>query len=56
MEFLVGIIILIFNAIAVIDVIKGSLPTEKKILWVALIVLVPLLGLALYYLVGKPGK
>jgi hypothetical protein len=56
MEFLFGILILILNVVAIVDAIKGSLPVEKKALWVILILFLPALGLMLYYLVGKTGK
>ncbi|UCC95276.1 MAG: PLDc N-terminal domain-containing protein [Candidatus Omnitrophota bacterium] len=56
MEFLIGIVILILDIVAVADAIRGSLSAEKKILWVALIIFLPVLGLILYYLLGRPGK
>lgn len=48
-----GIIILILDVLAILDVLKSSYPTGKKVLWVLLILILPVLGLALYYLVGK---
>ena len=53
MKSLLGIIILIFEIIAIIDVIKSSKDTGKKVLWIVLIVLLPVIGLILYYLTGR---
>ena len=44
MKSLLGIIILIFEIIAIIDVIKSSKDTGKKVLWIVLIVLLPVIG------------
>jgi hypothetical protein len=56
MEFLLGIIVLVLDIVAVVDVLKGTLANEKKILWVILILLLPVVGLVLYYLLGRPAK
>ena len=56
MKSLLGIIILILEIIAIIDVLKSSRDTGKKILWIALIIILPVIGLILYYLMGKHFK
>ena len=53
MKGLFGIIILVLDIIAIIDVLKSSMDTGKKILWIVLIVLLPVIGLILYYLMGR---
>lgn len=50
---IIGLIILILDIIAIMDVIQSSLETGKKILWILLIVILPVVGLVLYYLMGK---
>jgi hypothetical protein len=50
MKSILGIIILILEIIAIIDVIKSFKDTGKKVLWIVLIVLLPVIGLILYYL------
>ena len=50
---LIGLIILILDIIAIIDAVKSSMDTGKKILWIVLIALLPIIGLVLYYLIGK---
>jgi hypothetical protein len=53
MKGLLSVIILVLDIIAIIDVIKSSMSTGKKILWVLLILFLPVLGLILYYLFGR---
>jgi len=48
-----AVIILVLDIIAMIDAWKSSLETGKKILWTVLILLLPVLGLILYYLLGR---
>ncbi len=50
---LLGIIIVIADIIAILDCVKSNKDTGRKILWVVLILVLPLVGLVLYYLVGK---
>jgi len=53
MKGLLSVIILVLDIIAIIDVIKSSMSNEKKIFWILLILILPVLGLIIYYLVGK---
>ena len=50
---ILGLIVLVLDIIAIVDAVKSSLETGKKILWIVLIVLLPLIGMILYFLVGK---
>ncbi len=50
---LLGLVVLVLDILAIINVIKSSVTTGKKILWIALILLLPLVGLILYYLLGR---
>ena len=50
---LAGLVILILDVIAIIDAVKSSMVTGKKVLWILLILLLPLIGLILYYLLGR---
>ncbi|TDR20592.1 PLDc N-terminal domain-containing protein [Marinicella litoralis] len=50
---IIGLIILILDIIAIIEVVNSSRPVEQKLLWVLIILLLPLLGLILYYVIGK---
>ena len=50
---LIGIVVLVLDIIALVDVIKSSVDTGKKVLWVILILVLPIIGMVLYFLIGK---
>ncbi|MDP8212745.1 MAG: PLD nuclease N-terminal domain-containing protein [Candidatus Zapsychrus exili] len=50
---LIGLIILVLDVLAVLDCLKSNKTTGKKALWIAIIVLLPAVGLVAYHLVGK---
>jgi len=50
---IVGLIISVLDILAIINVINSRSATDRKILWTLLILFLPLLGLILYYLMGK---
>ena len=50
---LLGLIILILDIVAIVDVVKSSKANGKKILWVVLILVLPVIGLVAYYLIGR---
>jgi hypothetical protein len=50
---LISFIILVIDIVVIIDIIKGSKDTEKKILWIIAVIFLPVLGPILYYVVGK---
>jgi len=53
MDFLLGPVLFILNLIAIYDVITGPKNTTRKILWVLAILFLPVVGLILYYVIGK---
>ena len=53
MQTLLGLIILVLDIIAIVDCVKGSKPKGHKVLWIILILVLPILGLVLYYLMGR---
>ena len=56
MSTLFGLIILVLDIIAIINVLTGSGSTGHKVLWTLLILFLPLIGLILYYLIGRTAK
>lgn len=48
-----GLIVFVLDVIAIIDCIKRNMDTNKKILWCILIILLPIIGLVLYFLLGR---
>ena len=53
MSGILGLIILILDIIAILDVLNSSMDTGKKALWVVLILVLPVIGMALYFFIGK---
>ncbi len=49
---LLGLIILIINVWAIIKIVQSSAGTGAKVLWVVLILVLPVLGLLLWFLLG----
>ena len=48
-----GLVIFVFDILAIISVINSRSPTDRKVLWTLLILLLPLVGMLLYYIVGR---
>ena len=53
MNALIGLIILVVDVIAILDCVKSNKGTTKKIIWILVVLLLPVIGLVAYYLVGK---
>jgi hypothetical protein len=54
MECLMFTLMAVLEIIAIVDVLRAAMPGGKKILWIALIVFVPMLGILFYFLLGRP--
>jgi hypothetical protein len=52
---LIGLVILVLDIIALVSLLKSGADTGTKILWALLIILLPVLGMILYFLMG-PGR
>jgi hypothetical protein len=50
---LLGLVVLVLDIIAIIDLFKSSKDIGSKILWLILILLLPLVGMVLYFVVAK---
>lgn len=55
MEFLLGIIIFIADIWAIIKTLQSSASAGTKILWVLIIILLPVIGLILWFFLGPRG-
>ncbi len=53
MQGILGLVVLILDVIAIVDAVKSSMDTGKKVLWILVILLVPVIGMILYFLIGK---
>ena len=49
---LLGLLVLIGDIWAIINILQSSASSEKKLLWIVVVVLLPLLGLILWYFLG----
>ena len=52
---LVGTVILLLDIFAVVSVLLGSSEVLRKVLWIAVIFLLPVVGMVLYFLIGRSG-
>jgi hypothetical protein len=51
-----GLLILIADIYAIVNVVNASTTTGKKVLWILLILFLPVLGFVLWLLLGPRGK
>ena len=49
----IGLLVLILDIVAIVSVLGGSGTSGHKLLWVVVIILLPVLGMILYFLIGK---
>jgi hypothetical protein len=50
---IIGLLVLVLDIIAIVDALKSPMDTGKKALWIVLILLLPVIGMMLYFLIGK---
>ena len=50
---ILGLLVLVLDIIAIVDALKSSMDTGKKALWIILIIILPVVGMVLYFLIGK---
>jgi len=49
---LIGLLILIGDVWAIINIFQSSASSEKKLVWTVVVLVLPLLGLILWYFMG----
>jgi hypothetical protein len=49
---LLGLIIFCADIYAIINIVKSPLPTDKKILWCLLVIILPVIGLVIWFAAG----
>jgi hypothetical protein len=52
---LLGLVVLILDIVAIVSLLQSGADTGTKLLWVVLIILLPVIGMILYFLMG-PGR
>lgn len=50
-----GLIVLVLDIVCILQVIQSSMDGAKKLLWILVIILLPLLGPILWLLIGRGG-
>ena len=53
---IVGLIILALDIWAIVTIIQGGGPTDRKILWILVILLLPVIGLVLWLLIARRAR
>lgn len=54
---IVGLLILIADVWAIVNIAQSGASTGKKVLWIVLVLVLPVLGLVLWFLLGpRTGK
>jgi hypothetical protein len=56
LESLIGLAVLIGDVWAIVNIFQSSATTGKKVLWIVLVLLLPLVGLILWFLLGPRGR
>ena len=56
MHSLFALIILVLDIVTIVNIVNSSAETDRKILWTAIIILLPILGLIVWYLFGRSDK
>ncbi len=52
-----GLLVLIVDIWAIVNIVQSGVKTEVKILWVVIVVLLPVIGVVLWYFIGpKTGR
>jgi hypothetical protein len=52
---LIGLLVFVLDIIAIVSILKSSADGATKILWMLLVILLPFVGMILYFVMG-PGR
>lgn len=50
---ILGLVVLVLDIWAILEIFKSSKPGGQKILWTVLVLLLPVIGLIAYFVVGR---
>ena len=53
---ILGVLILVGDIWAIINIFQSSVSNEKKLIWIVAVVLLPLLGLILWFFLGPRDR
>ncbi|NCT41341.1 MAG: hypothetical protein GW778_06755 [Alphaproteobacteria bacterium] len=49
---LLGLIVLVLDIIAILGILKSGLDTLMKVVWIVVVLALPVIGMALWFLIG----
>ena len=55
-HFVLGLIILVLDIVAIVSVLGGTSSGGRKLLWVVIILLFPVIGVIVYFLIGQSPR
>ncbi|HNO78297.1 MAG TPA: PLD nuclease N-terminal domain-containing protein [Phycisphaerae bacterium] len=50
---LLTVLVLILDIVAITDILQDDAPSSRKLTWILLVLVLPFLGMILYFSVGK---
>jgi len=53
---IIGLIILVLDIWAIVQIVQGGGPADKKVLWVLIILLLPVIGLILWLMIARRAR
>ena len=53
---IIGVLILIADIYAILQIVKSSASDGKKALWIAVVLVLPVVGLIIWFLAGPGGR
>ena len=53
MSSLIYLLIVVIDAVVIIDILRSNKDMEKKVLWIVAVIFLPILGPLLYYVIGR---
>ena len=53
---LLGLVILALDIWAIVSIVQSGATTGKKVLWILLVLILPVVGLIIWFLLGPRGK
>ena len=55
MEGIIGILVLLADIYAILNIMQSSAGTGSKAIWILLVILLPILGVIVWYFAGPKG-
>ena len=56
LHLVLGLIILVLDIVAIVSVLGGTSSGGRKLLWVVIILLFPVIGVIVYFLIGQSPR